>query len=121
MNFFQKLKKWGYPECEHLNLALRYLLKNPRQNQFAIKEIYFALTKTHGYFYDDVAKLLYDEFKFQAGKEATDVGKDNNVPTKEPLTCTGCQYLDEQCAPCASCIRARRYKDYYRRQPEGEA
>ena len=42
------------------------------------------------------------------------------TPQNEPLNCTGCQYLDEQCAPCASCIRARRYKDYYRRPPEGE-
>lgn len=36
----------------------------------------------------------------------------------EPLTCTGCQYLDEQCAPCASCIRAQKYADYYHRPPE---
>ncbi len=36
----------------------------------------------------------------------------------EPLTCTGCCYLDEQCAPCASCIRAQKYADYYRRSPE---
>lgn len=36
----------------------------------------------------------------------------------EPLTCTGCCYLDEQCAPCASCIRAQKYADYYRRSPD---
>lgn len=33
---------------------------------------------------------------------------------KEPLKCTGCFYLDEQCAPCAHCIRATGYADYYR-------
>lgn len=69
MKFFQKLKKWGYPECDHLNLALRYLLKNPEQNKFAIEEIYFALMKTNGYFYDDVAQSLYEEFKLQTGRE----------------------------------------------------
>ena len=36
------------------------------------------------------------------------------TPKNEPLTCTGCCYLDEQCAPCASCIRAQKYADYYR-------
>ena len=41
-------------------------------------------------------------------------------PPNEPLSCVGCDYLDEQCAPCAHCIRARRYADYYRRPPEGE-
>ena len=69
-NLLKRFKQWGYPECDHLNLALRYLLKNPEQNKFAIEEIYFALTKTHGYFYDDVAKSLYDEFKLQTEREA---------------------------------------------------
>lgn len=42
------------------------------------------------------------------------------TPPNEPLSCVGCDYLDEQCAPCAHCIRARRYADYYHRPPEGE-
>lgn len=61
--FFKRLKLWAYPECDHLNIALRFLLKNPEQNKIAIEEIYFALMKTNGYFYDDVAKSLYEEFK----------------------------------------------------------
>ena len=64
-NIFKKYKQWAYPECDHLNLALRYLLKNPEQNKVAIEEIYFALTKTHGYFYDDVGQSLYDNFKLR--------------------------------------------------------
>lgn len=61
--FFKRFKLWAYPECDHLNIALRLLLKNPKQNKIAIEEIYFALMKTNGYFYDDVAKSLYEEFK----------------------------------------------------------
>ena len=68
MKLFQKKKKWDYPECDHLNLALRYLLKNTEQNKYAIEEIYFALTKTNGYFYNDVAQLLYENFKLNTNK-----------------------------------------------------
>lgn len=46
---------------------------------------------------------------YRLGKEDTEA---------EPLTCTGCCYLDEQCVPCAHCIRAAGYADYYRRPPE---
>lgn len=42
------------------------------------------------------------------------------TPQNELLTCAGCYYLDEQCAPCAYCRRAAGYADYYRRPPEGE-
>lgn len=42
------------------------------------------------------------------------------TPLNEPLPCAGCYYLDEQCAPCAYCIRFAGYADYYRRPPEGE-
>lgn len=69
-NFLKRCRQWAYPECDHLNLALRYLLKNPEQNKYAIEEIYFALMKTNGYFYDDVAQSLYEEFKLQTGREA---------------------------------------------------
>ena len=41
------------------------------------------------------------------------------TPPNEPLTCEGCYYIDEQCAPCAHCMRAKGYADYYRRPPEG--
>lgn len=57
-NIFKKYMQWAYPECEHLNIALRFLLKNPEQNKLAIEEIYFALMKTNGYFYEDVALNL---------------------------------------------------------------
>ena len=40
------------------------------------------------------------------------------TPQNEPLRCTGCYYLNEQCVPCAHCIRAAGYADYYRRPPE---
>ncbi len=53
---------FGYPECDHLNIALRSLLKDPERNKLAIKEIYFALKSTKGYFYDDVKKDLYEKF-----------------------------------------------------------
>lgn len=38
----------------------------------------------------------------------------------QPTGCHGCYYLDEQCAPCAYCIRGAGYADYFRRPPEGE-
>lgn len=48
----------------------------------------------------------------------------NEIPTltplNEPLTCAGCYYLDEQCAPCAYCIRFVGYADYYRHLSKGE-
>lgn len=27
------IKKWTYPECDHLNIALRFLLKKPEENK----------------------------------------------------------------------------------------
>lgn len=64
MSLLQRFKKWAYPECDHLNIALRFLLKKPEENKLAIEEIYFAIVKTNGYFYDDVKKRLYKEFKY---------------------------------------------------------
>lgn len=61
---FLRFKKWAYPECDHLNIALRFLLKNPEENKVAIEEIYFAIMKTSGYFYDDVKETLYENFKY---------------------------------------------------------
>lgn len=40
--------------------------------------------------------------------------------TGQQLKCTGCFYLDEDCAPCAHCIRAADYADYYRPVQEGD-
>lgn len=70
--------------------------------------------------YDGTACYATDHAEgYRLGKEDTEAGgKGNNVPTNMPPTCTGCQYIDEQCAPCASCIRAKKYADYYRRPPE---
>lgn len=61
---YQKIKKLGYPECDHLNNALRFLLKKPAENRLAIEEIYFAMSITNGYFEDDVKKALYEYFKY---------------------------------------------------------
>lgn len=72
--FFKRFKRWAYPECDHLNIALRFLLKNPKQNKIAIEEIYFALMKTNGYFYDDVEKSLYEEFKLSCNGDGENGG-----------------------------------------------
>lgn len=58
----QKFKKWAYPECDHLNNALRFLIKKPEENRVAIEEIYFALQHTNGYFHDDVKKFLIENY-----------------------------------------------------------
>ena len=34
----------------------------------------------------------------------------------ESINCAGCDYLDRECVPCAQCIRAKGYADYYRPQ-----
>lgn len=38
-----------YPACEHLNMALWYLLKKPAENRDAIGEIVYAIVKSGGY------------------------------------------------------------------------
>jgi hypothetical protein len=35
-----------YPACEHLNMALWYLLKKPEENRDAIGEIVYAIVKS---------------------------------------------------------------------------
>lgn len=62
MNVFfkKKQKKIGYPACDHLNNALRSLLKEPVANNYAISEICFSIMKSGGYFNDDVYKMLDD-------------------------------------------------------------
>lgn len=61
---FNKFKQWAYPECDHLNIALRFLLKKPEENKVAIEEIYLALRKTGGYFYNDVKEALIENFSY---------------------------------------------------------
>ena len=62
MSVLRRYKKWGYPECDHLNMALIELLKEPQTNKFAIEEICSAIHKAHGYFYDCVADELYKHY-----------------------------------------------------------
>ena len=64
MSLFCKHRKWDYPECDHLNIAIQFLLKNPEENKKAIEEIYFAIKKANGYFYDDVKTTLEKQFKY---------------------------------------------------------
>ena len=45
-----------YHSIDHLNIALRDLLENPQSNRSAIEEICYAITKSGGYFYADVAE-----------------------------------------------------------------
>ncbi len=47
-----------YPACEHLNMALWYLLKKPEENLDAIGEIVYAIVKSGGYINDIHEKLL---------------------------------------------------------------
>ena len=67
---FKRLKRKlsTYPSCDHLNIALAYLLKNPEANRFAIEEIRWAIVKSGGYFYSHVAKGL-EALKKEDGKD----------------------------------------------------
>jgi transcriptional/translational regulatory protein YebC/TACO1 len=59
MWMFRKRKPYGeYPACDHLNVALRYLLDSADKNRIPIEEIVYAITKSNGYFYDDVKDAL---------------------------------------------------------------
>lgn len=62
---FKRKRVFDYPACDHLNIALQNLLKTPERNKVAIQEIYFALKRTNGYFYDDVKEALYENFKLE--------------------------------------------------------
>ena len=55
----------------------------------------------------DVSKIMRDW-----------VGRQPTITPQNELTCVGCCYIDEQCAPCASCIRAQKYADYYCCSPD---
>ena len=59
---FKKRKILGkYPACDHLNIALMKLLENADVNKVAIQEITFAITKSKGYFYDQVEDALIEK------------------------------------------------------------
>lgn len=59
MKLFKKRKPYGeYPACSHLNVALRYLLDSADENRIPIEEIVYAITKSDGYFFDDVRDAL---------------------------------------------------------------
>ncbi len=47
-----------YPACDHLNCALGYLLDDAEENRTAIEEICYAITKSGGYFYSQIASML---------------------------------------------------------------
>ena len=47
-----------YPACEHLNMALWYLLKKPEENREAISEIVYAILKSCGYINESLEKTL---------------------------------------------------------------
>lgn len=55
------------------------------------------------------------------GEDRTKLDNTNNSindQKENDLNCAGCIYLDEECAPCASCVRSVKYADYYRQAPE---
>lgn len=58
----KKIKRFGYPECDHLNTALKFLFRKSKENASAIEEIYYTIIKINGYFYRDVAERLETEF-----------------------------------------------------------
>lgn len=39
---------------------------------------------------------------------------------REPMSCAGCDYLDRDNVPCAHCVRAAGYADYYKPMAEPE-
>lgn len=47
-----------YPQCDHLNLAIGYLLEKPEENRLAIEEICWAILKADGYFFKHIADKL---------------------------------------------------------------
>lgn len=57
---FRLFRKMGYPECDHLNIALRFILESPFPDERVIEEICYAITKTGGYWYDDVKEMLIE-------------------------------------------------------------
>jgi hypothetical protein len=73
MKLFSKRKPYGeYPACDHLNVALRYLLDRADENRIPIEEIVYAISKSNGYFYDDVKDALMENNILWYGERRTD-------------------------------------------------
>ena len=52
-----------YPQCDHLNRAIGYLLEKPEENRLAIEEICYAILKADGYFFKHIVdKLEQNDF-----------------------------------------------------------
>lgn len=73
MKMFRKRNPYGeYPACDHLNVALRYLLDSANENRISIEEIVYAITKSNGYFYDDVKDALIENNILWYGERKND-------------------------------------------------
>lgn len=67
---------------------------------------------------NDVQNCLLELQDILEANYVQDTGKDNNVPTKAPLTCEGCYWQRYgSFGNCIDCIR-RKDKDNYCRIPE---
>lgn len=55
-----------YPSCDHLNNAIRFLLKGNTHE--AIEEIEQAIYKANGYFHEDIEKLLTEHKETNDGE-----------------------------------------------------
>ena len=47
-----------YPCCDHLNNALRFLLRDDKNVTYAIEEIYQAIVKADGYLHEDITEKV---------------------------------------------------------------
>lgn len=68
IKFFKR--KYGYPECDFLNNAIRFLLPDSDygKNKTAIEEICYALSAMNGYVYDDLKIQLKEKGIFNFNK-----------------------------------------------------
>ena len=53
-----------YPCIDYVNNAMRYLMHDPPLVEVALEELYWAVTKSGGRFYDDV-KTKYEKLAAQ--------------------------------------------------------
>lgn len=56
-------RKYGYPECDYLNNAIRFLLEDieHKKTVTAVEEICYALAAMDGYVYDDLKVTLKEK------------------------------------------------------------
>ena len=64
--------------------------------------------------------LAYHPEEYEYGKAWLAYAHPPIRTKRETLNCAGCDYLDRECVPCAHCIRAAGYADYYKPQEESE-